>query len=272
MLPVSSEKGYALLKRNLLKFEQRRPFDTAPIWDALPQIGRGSFNEVRGPLPPDQLAALRLSPDTSVVLRRTLQPTPFAEVIGEAWLTRRMGILDVSPKVYSMWLQRESQTHARLYVVMDLYQGSLQSLLKRRALTSAEEAVLQRLLQTVAESGYVLLDIKPGNIVFAEGALKLIDFGADHTVLAPELSCASRELLHTALLSAISICVTGRVLLSERLNALAHDQLVRFLNEDERDEDKLWTRVTRQLTHYLKDCLNGRSLWAYLVWNGAVTA
>ena len=270
MLPVSSEKGYALLKRNLLKFEQRRPFDPAPIWDALPQIGRGAFNEVRGPLLPDQLAALRLPPDTRVVLRRTQKPTPFGKLIGEAWLTRRMSILEVSPKLYAMWLERESQTEARLYIIMAFYEQSLQTLLKERPLTPSEEAGLQLYLQKVAESGYILLDIKPGNIVHSQGELKLIDFGVDHTVLAPELSCESRELLHTALLSAIAICLTGRVLLKDRLNALSHDPIVRFLNE-EQDDNNLWNRVTKQLTHYLRGCLDGRSLWSYLIWSGVVT-
>ena len=132
---------------------------------------------------------------------------------------------------------------ARLYMIMRGYDRSLYDVLSERDLTPGEEAQLRRFLHTVADSGVLLLDLKPGNVVHSGGELLLVDFGAKHTVKVPGLSTESRELLHTALLVSIAVCTTGRVILRSRLTELAHDPMVRFLDEKDAPAGALWSRL-----------------------------
>ena len=263
---MAIEKGFALFRRGLLTFERRRPFDVD--WDALPVKGSGSFNEVRV-VPSEQAAALGVDPSTPLVIRRTLVPTSIDALVVEAYLTRRMAILKVAPTLYASWLEREGDG-ARLYLIMRGFERSLHDVLKERDLTAPEEAQLQRFLHVVADSGVLLLDLKPANVVHTGDQLALIDFGARHTVKVSKLSTESRELLHTALLVSIAICTTGRVILRSRLMELANDPMVRFLDEKDAPVGALWSRLQSQFSHYLRKrgCLaEGQSPWAYIMYH-----
>lgn len=274
LVPVSSEKGYALLRRNLLRFEQRRPVTID--WETLPTLASGGFNEVKT-LPPSLCQSLGVPTCRSLVVRRSIKPTKIRTLIDEAWLTKRMSILQVTPIIHSMWLEREYGETARLYIIMQGFDATLRTILKERNLSPAEGGVLQAYLSKVAESGYLLLDIKPSNVVCqeAENGLQfaLIDFSPGHTVKVPDLTSESRELIHTSLLVAFSICFTGRVLLETRLEQLSNDPAVRFLNDSGPHLGGVWDRVQSQVNHYLKarGCIReGQSVWSYLISAGAV--
>ena len=220
-------------------------------------------------LPPERAAALGVDASTPLVARRTLVPTSIDALMVEAYLTRRMAILDVAPPLYASWLEREGDK-ARLYMITRGYDRSLHAVLSERDLTPGEEAQLQRFLHTVADSGVLLLDLKPGNVVHSGGQLALIDFRAKHTVKVPELSTESRELLHTALLVSIAICTTGKVILRSLLLELANDPMVRFLDEKDAPAGALWSRLQSQFTNYLRKrgCLvESQSPWAYIMYH-----
>ena len=269
---LSGEKGYTYFRKQVLKGVARQPFDVNAAWPALQEIGKGEYNEVRRLLP-QHAEQMGVPASTPLAVRRTIRATPTERLVDEAWLSSRMDLLGVSPKVFAMWIEDavDSTTHGRLLMIVQAFERSLHDVLKQRDLRHAEEQELEGHLKAVARAGYILVDVKARNCVQSDAhGIRLVDFDPWFTIKAPELTTSCRLLAHTALLVAMTLCFQRRQILGSLLMTLAEDPCITFLDEDAAavvDARTVWGRVEQNVSHYLRrnGCLGPEQpFWSWL--------
>ena len=185
----------------------------------------------------------------------------------EAYLTLMAAKLGVGVKIYGIRFQTLfvqikrgglffNELIPRVVYLMEAGSGSLASLCGNVRLSSTEADMLFELVKTASTKGFLLTDLKPGNVVYFTNAtnscanFKLIDFGSDHSAFFDDPASFDADCLLTCnalLFSTVALTSTPET------RACLHAAASRFVQFLKNETGA--TRATRAMITPLCDML-----------------